>query len=145
MNNEMTQNERKRWARVLYVHNSKDISETATEVNVPESTIKQWIHEGAWDTFKRSLLISKSAQLERLYGCIEELDAKRKTNDFTMKDADLITKYTAAIKNLDTDNSVYSIIEAAELFITWMYSRNIPMAQSFVRQFQLFIRERKAA
>ncbi len=142
MNNELTADERKRWARTLYVNNGKNIKETAKDAGTSEATIRGWINEGEWDLVRRSLAISKENQISRFYELIEQLNAKDKKDP---KDVDLIVKYTAAIHNLDTDNSVYSIIEAAELFITWMYNRSIPKAQEFTKHFQLFIKERKAA
>jgi hypothetical protein len=145
MNNNLHTNERRKWARDLYTKNNRNIPETAREVRVDEATVREWVRDGEWNTVRQSNSISKKTQLDLLYTITDELTAKMKEGPATTKEVDLLLKYTAAIKNLDTENSIYSLIETAELFITWLYRRSIPMAQTFTRHFELFIKERKAA
>lgn len=145
MNDDIGSEERKVWARTLYTQNGKTIAETAREVNASESQIREWIAAGEWDTVRRSLLLSKQMQLDRLYAMLESLDEKMKQDPGNLKDMELVLKYTAAIRNLDTESSVYATIEAAELFIGWLYRRDMALAQTFTNHFQVFIKERMAA
>ncbi len=145
MKDNLTVSERKRWARFLYVKKATPISEVAHELNTDEATIRRWITEGQWDTVRKSLSISKSVQLEYLYQIAEGLTMKLAGNDPNPKELDQLMKYSAIIKNLDTENSVYGIIEAAEVFTEWLYKRNKPLAQTFVKEFDKFVKERKAA
>jgi septum formation inhibitor MinC len=145
MNDDIGSEERKVWARTLYTQNGKTIAETAREVNASESQMREWIVAGEWDTVRRSLLLSKQMQLDRLYAMLESLDEKMKQDPGNVKDMALVLKYTTAIRNLDTENSVYATIEAAELFIGWLYRRDKALAQTFTNHFQVYIKERMAA
>jgi len=145
MNNDFPISARKEIARILYTQNNRTIRETADDVMVDEATVRAWINEGSWDLVRRSLLISKDAQLSHLYDAVEQLNDRMQNGQSAAKDMDQLLKYTTAIKNLDTDNSVYSLIECAELFIAWLYHRNRALSQTVTRQFEVFIKERRNA
>jgi len=145
MNNELTPNERRQWARTLYTTNGKTIKEVAATVSTDHATIRSWIQEGSWETVRQSLLISKDTQLDRLYQLVDTLNSRMAGGEANPKDMDLLLKYTAAIKNLDTDNSYYSIIETAELFLSWMLRRDAKITQLFTTHFDCFIRERMSS
>jgi hypothetical protein len=146
MKDNLKPSERKEWARNLYTTNGKSVKEVAFTVNVEESTLRCWIKEGAWDTVKRSLLISRQAQLEHLYDLTESLSRKIKEQDEpNHKDVDLLLKYTNAIKNVDTDNSsTYTLIDAAETFISWLRFRDHRLTLLFTAHWDRFVAERMA-
>lgn len=144
MKSELTADERKRWARTLYVREAKTISEVANEVSVDEATIRGWINESSWDMVRKSLSISKAKQLEHLYDLTEQLSSELKNSDNKSKDVDLLLKYTTTIRNLEVDNSVYATLEAGEDFLAWLYRKNLPFAQEVTREFDIFVKERQS-
>jgi predicted transcriptional regulator len=145
MNNENLSSAKRETARQLYARYGKSISETAQLVSVTEAAIRKWIKEGSWDIVRTSLSISRTRQLELLYAAVQKLNERIDTGEADVKDVDKVLKYTSAIRNLDTDNSIYAIVEAAELFVAWLYERDMALAQVFTREFDLFVAERRAA
>src|SRR4051812_37193371 len=110
MKDELSFNERKQYAKLLYTRHDITNKDIALEVGVEESVIRFWIHEGAWGSVKRSLLISKASQLELLYSQLEKLNNKVNAEEnASSKDVDLILKYTTSIKNLESETTVSDI------------------------------------
>ena len=140
MKDDLTFNERKAWAKLLYTRHGKTYKDTALEVNADEPTVRFWAESDSWDNVKRSLLISKTAQLERLYIGLEALDKKaREDNEVTTKDIDQTIKYTTAIKNLESDTCITYIIHVAELFTAWLLRRDVDLAHIVTREFDAFV------
>ncbi len=140
MKDDLTFNERKAWARLLYTQLGKTCKDTALEVNSDEATLRFWVENDKWDHVKRSLLISKTAQLERLYIGLETLDKKvREDKEVTTKDIDQTIKYTAAIKNLESDTCITYIIHVAELFTAWLLRKDVDLAHIVTREFDAFV------
>src|SRR4051812_42441052 len=93
----------KAWAKLLYTEHDKTATEIAQEISVDEASVRNWISAGGWDGLKTSLLLSRNAQLKRLYGIMEALHAKTLLEGYEIstKEADLFLKYTNAVKNLE--------------------------------------------
>jgi hypothetical protein len=143
MNTE-SNNHPREWARLLYTSHNKTIKEVALTVGVEEAAVRQWIYEGAWDTVRRSLLISKKTQLRHLYDLVDKLSAKMDDEEASTKNVDLLVKYTAAIKNLEEAISIGSMIEVSELFISWLLRRDLALAKKFTRLLDEFVMQRAA-
>ena len=139
-------NDRKESARILYTKQDYTISEIAAYTGADEATIRHWIQNGAWDGMKRSLLTSRPNQLTHLYDLLEKLnkDAKEEGNT-NPKTVDLILKYTASVKNLETTLPIATIIEVAELFTTWLLKKDLELTKTVTIQLNAFIKQRIAA
>lgn len=81
MNTELLWNDRREWAKALYLHLGKSIREIAATVGADESTLSNWIKDGLWEEMKRNMLTSKKAQLERYYLLLENLNSKQKSEN----------------------------------------------------------------
>lgn len=142
MRREFSYDQRKEWAKTLYTKLDKGISEIAITVGADEVIVRSWIQEGRWNDVKRSLLISKEAQLERFYSAIERIYAKSveyPDGELTIKDIDLVTKYTAAIKNLESETGISYIVQVAALFTRWLLHRDAVLAREVTAHFDTFI------
>ena len=147
MTEELNYDERREWARSLYTRQDKTIRDVALTVSVEEATVRNWIIEGAWDSVKRSSLISKTRQLEYFYNQLENINQKLAGNpgEINTKEVDLVVKYTAAIKNLEADVTICQIIEVAELFVTWLRRKDIALTKAVTVKFDAFVKQRLAA
>ena len=58
------------------------------------------------------------------------------------KNADAYVKFTAAIKNLETETSIASIIEVARMFTNWIQPLDPKFALDVANHFDAFIKER---
>jgi hypothetical protein len=146
MNNEKSDSFRKRLARNLYTLLGRTIRETALETDEDEATIRCWILEGEWDLVRKSNSISNQNLINWYYEATNQLTAKLKEQtEVNIRDVDLLNKYANLIKTLEGETGVCAMIASAERFITWLYRRDMALAQTFTRQFDLFIKERKAS
>jgi hypothetical protein len=143
MNRELSYDERKEWAQMLYTRHDNTIKDIALAVGADEVAIRSWVHEGAWEAIKQSLLISKAAQLELYYSQLGKITTRlNEDNDANPKNMDLVVKYTTAIKNLETDVSISTIIEVSELFILWLRRKDITLTRKLIVHFDAFVKER---
>jgi hypothetical protein len=146
MNPETNNMQLKEYAQLLYTRHDTSIADIATATQLNEATVRYWIQQDGWDGIKRTLLTAKAHQLEQLYALLEKVTTKMRTEDnINAKDADLAVKYTAAIKNLDTEVGIPQIIEVAKLFTTWLRRRNGELAKSIIVEFDIFIKQRLKA
>jgi len=146
MKDEITTEQKKQWARLLYIYHEETIQGIAAIVDIDESEVRLWVNDNKWTDVKRSNLTSKENQLQTMYSMLEKATDRMKNDEHpNPKDADLLIKYTAAIKNLETDTSLTQIVEVAKLFTTWLYRRDIPLTKTVTLQLDAFIKERLAA
>lgn len=96
------------------------------------------------DSLRRSLLTSREEQLKNLYDILSAITAQAKQNrdNPNPKDADLIIKYTAAIKNLETDIGVGEIIDVIKPFVVWLMKKDLEMAKKLTGYFDQYIKEK---
>lgn len=134
------------WAKVLYTQLQMTLPQVALEVGASEACIRGWISANGWDALKRGKLTTRQQQLENLYWLLEHVTARlKKGEDASSKDADLAVKYTAAIKNLDTELGLGEIIEVAKAFTKWILNTDRAMAQQVTLLFDGFIKWRLAS
>lgn len=126
------------YAKLLYVvqgvTNQKELS---ARVGVSVQSINKWINADneLWRRLRESFLVTKESELRRLYMQITEL------NDLIMgrasgsrfansKEADILVKLTAAVKQLETDTSIADIMEAHKSLINFVRQTDFEMAKS---------------
>ena len=137
----MNQEDRKSWAKTLFTISHKDAKEVAMEVGVSENTVKGWIKDGAWDEVRSSGLVSKQQQAKMFMSQIEKLNNRlANEQDPNPKDVDLIVKYTNAVKNLEEEIALGTIIDVSEQFISWLRKRDNAMAKKLVVLFDAYIK-----
>ncbi|MBL4828461.1 MAG: DDE transposase family protein [Aliivibrio sp.] len=139
--------QKKEYAQVLYLktnHTQKDI---AVRVGVTEKTLGKWIREGDWEMLKSSLIITKEQELRRMYQQLNELNnniAGRKEGEryATSKEADIISKLSAAIKNLERDTSIADVIDVFIDFSNWLKEADFEQAQVFINLQDDFVKHK---
>jgi len=142
MDNGLTHEQKKDWAQVLFIYNDYTIQNIAKTVDVSEAIVRKWIMEGQWEGMKRCLLTTRAVQLEYLYDILAALTARiKEQSEGNTKDADLLIKYTAAIKNLESETSVPQIIEVAKAFTTWLQHDDLELTKTVTLKFNTYIRE----
>ena len=50
---------KKEWAKELYIRGEHTQKEIAEKIDVSEQAMVRWVHEGAWDKERRTLLATK--------------------------------------------------------------------------------------
>jgi DNA-binding transcriptional MerR regulator len=143
MNTAFTNNEKQEWARLMYMKEEKNTDEVAAITGLDPAIIRTWAAEGCWQEVRRTMATSRHYQLEKLYELLEQLTGKMNaTEEINSKDADLLVKYTTAIKNLDLDTGIPQVVEVATLFTTWLRKHDTDQARNIAMQFDAFIKHR---
>jgi hypothetical protein len=107
-------------AEVLFTREKLDQKIVAKRVGVSEKTMSKWVNEYGWKEMRNRLLMSKEHLMSTYYGHLENLNKKideAKQGHGDSKQADIIIKYTAAIKNLETDLAIQDLVESGIRFI----------------------------
>lgn len=146
MNPTLTYNQQLEWAKTLYTDQGLPIGEIALKTDVDETAIREWITRYNWDSLKHSKLTCKDEQLKNLYDILAAHMARVKTQEEgNTKDADLLIKYTAAIKNLESDTSVSTIIDVARLFLEWLKPIDLELTKAVAHRLDQFVDHRAAS
>jgi DNA-binding XRE family transcriptional regulator len=142
--------QKKEWAKMLYIRNELTQKEIALKVEVSEKTLSKWANENdnEWDKQRKSLLTTKPEQLKYLYNQLDAIhkhiaskeEGKRYADS---KEADIISKTTASIKNLETETSLGQVIEVASAFVRFVQKENLDDAQKITGWFNAFIKEKQ--
>ena len=119
----LTIEDKKYLAKILYTREQLDAKVVAIRVGTSEKTMTKWVGEGNWKILRNRLLISKDHQISLLYEQLENLNKaiQNKEEGYAdSKQADILIKYTAAIKNLETDLAIADLVESGMRFIKFL-------------------------
>ncbi|GAA4465185.1 hypothetical protein GCM10023093_16910 [Nemorincola caseinilytica] len=110
-------------ARVLYFYDKNLTSKAIAErVGASERAVVGWIKKGKWESLRLSMILSRADQLARLYNILRAITDKIEEQNGIgdTKLADMMIKYTAAIRNLETDTSIAEIVEVMIKFMDFI-------------------------
>jgi transposase len=110
-------------AKVLFTREQLDQKIVAKRVGVSEKTMSKWVNEFNWKDLRKRLLISKEHQINALYEQLEKLNEiirSTKEGHADTKQADILIKLTAAVRNLETDLAIADLTESGMRFIKYI-------------------------
>jgi transcriptional regulator with XRE-family HTH domain len=145
MSKELKTAQKKELAKILYLQNQYLQKDIAAKVGVQECTISRWVTGEKWDLLRRSMVMTKDVLLGKLYMILEKLTIKiEESEDGTgdTKDGDKLIKYSATIKNLESETSVAQIIDVARMFVNYQLQINPTQAQITLNDFDAFVKEK---
>ena len=142
MGKELNNTQKKDWAELLYMQNQLTQKEIAVKVGTTEKTLTAWKEKYCWEQMRKSLLTTKGELLRFLYNVLDKLKNKIEADDGIgdTKQADMVIKYTAAIKNLETETSIAVLMEAGMKFHKYMQVTDPPKALEFLNNYDGFIK-----
>ena len=139
--------QKKEHAKLLYTVEGITVQkELAERVGVSAQTINKWVNSEDWEALRSSVLLTKEAELRRLYRRFtflndqieqREIDEKKPV---TNAEADSLVKISAAIKNLETDVSASESMEVLKNFINSLRPRNFNLAKLITPEADIFIK-----
>lgn len=140
--------QKKEWAQLLFLQNQYTQKDIAHKVGVQECTISKWVKNDKWDLLRKSLLTTKNELLRNLYNVLDKLNKRMQETDDGIgdtKQADMYVKYTAAIRNLETETSVGQIVEVGRMYVNHLLGIDPAAAQQALNNFDGFIKEKLKA
>lgn len=149
----LSNKQKKEYAKFLYLRENMLQKEIAAKAEVTEKTLSGWIKgnpqkgEPSWEVLKSSVIVTKSEELTRIYMQINELNTfifsrevgQRFANS---KEADTLTKLTAAARSLETETSVADVIEVAMQVCNFIKKEDLKKAQELSSIFDAFIKSK---
>ena len=116
-------------AKILFTREKMEQKLIAKKVGVSEKTISKWVNEFNWKSLRNRLLIGKEEVLSNLYEQLSELNEtirdKVKGQRYSdTKQADILIKYTAAIRNLETELAIADLVESGIRFLKFLQQTN---------------------
>jgi transcriptional regulator with XRE-family HTH domain len=138
--------QKKEHAKLLYTVEGVTVQkELAERTGVSKTTINKWVNEENWEALRASVIITKENELKRMYMQITELNdaimSREKGERFsTSKEADVLVKLTAAVRQLESDTSVADTIEVMKNFINFVRQDNYETAKNITNLADVFIK-----
>lgn len=144
---DLTNAQKKEWAKTLYLRENLTQQEIAERVGVSRVTISNWMRAGKWEEQKAGLTLTRQEQVANLYRQVAEINrgiAKRPEGERfpNAKEADTLSKLSAAIKNMEREAGIADIISVLSGFIEWMRSADLEKAKELTRLADAYIKDK---
>jgi transposase len=138
--------QKKMLAREIYLLGNYTYEEIAQKVGAQRQTISRWAKAGNWDNLKAGMTVTREAILSRMYqqlnnmnsAILEREPSKRHADT---KEADVMVKLAAAIKNMETDVGISDIISVGMRFGEFLRRIDLEKAKEYVKLWDVFLKE----
>ncbi|QEM13472.1 DDE transposase family protein [Mucilaginibacter rubeus] len=119
--------------------------ELAERVGISEKSIGKWIAEEKWETQRAGILMTREVELKRLYkqftNLNDAIEKRGKGADFPdSKEADILKKLTASIRDLETEVSLQEACEVLMKLINFARTENLTEAKIIMKWADLMIK-----
>lgn len=139
----LTIEDKKYIAKTLYTREQLDAKIVAKRVGVSEKTMSKWVQEGKWKDLRNRLLIGKEQQINLMYQQLEKLNEAIQESDSgyaDSKQADILVKYAAALRSLETDLAIADLVASGIRFIGYIQKHGtLQQTQDFTELWNSFI------
>lgn len=146
MKKELTNGQKKEWAKMVYMQDGLNFQEIATKVGISRVTIGKWAKDGNWELYKAALSTTREDQVRTVYlqlAAMNKTIAEREGNKFpTSAEADAIRKLTAAINDMEKDFGIDVVMGVTKKLLVWMRRRNPEQAKELSFLIDEFIQEK---
>lgn len=112
-------------AKILFTTEKLEQKVIAKKIGVSEKTISKWVNDFGWKKLRNRLLVGKEQILSDMYEELEELQTAIRSKEVgkrfsDSKQADIKSKLTASIRNLETELAISDIVESGIRFIKFL-------------------------
>lgn len=138
-------NQRKEWAKLIYLKESLTQQEIADRVGVSRATVNKWARE--WEGLKLNLLQTREERISSTLSQLDELDrsiaSKEEGKRFpTTAEADIRRKLTADLEALEQDASVRDIYNVSRGLLDFVRRLDLEKAKELSDYFDAYIKDR---
>lgn len=144
---DLTNVQKKEWAKTLYMRENLTQQEIAERVGVSRVTVSNWVRAGKWEEQKAGLTLTRQEQVANLYRQVAEINraisARAEGERFpNSKEADILGKLSAAIRNMEQETGIADIISVLTGFIEWLRPFDLEKAKELTRLADAYIKDK---
>lgn len=144
---DLTNAQKKEWAKTLYMRENLTQQEIAERVGVSRVTVSNWVRAGKWEEQKAGLTLTRQEQVANLYRQVAEINraisARAEGERFpNSKEADILGKLSAAIRNMEQETGIADIISVLTSFIEWLRPLDFDKAKELTRLADAYIKDK---
>ena len=144
---DLTNAQKKEWAKTLYMRENLTQQEIAERVGVSRVTVSNWVRAGKWEEQKAGLTLPRQEQVANLYRQVAEINraisARAEGERFpNSKEADILGKLSAAIRNMEQETGIADIISVLTGFIEWLRPFDLEKAKELTRLADAYIKDK---
>ena len=144
---DLTNAQKKEWAKTLYLRENLTQQEIADRVGVSRVTVSNWVRAGKWEEQKAGLTLTRQEQVANLYRQVAEINraisARAEGERFpNSKEADILGKLSAAIRNMEQETGIADIISVLTAFIEWLRPLDLDKAKELTRLADAYIKDK---
>ena len=137
--------QKKEWAKLLYLKENITQQEIADRVGVSGVTVCKWAQ--SWKGLKLNLLQTREERISSTLSQLDELDRsiakKEEGKRFpTAAEADIRRKLTSDLEALEQDASIRDIYNVSRGFLDWLRQVDLPKAKELSDWFDTYIKDR---
>ena len=144
---DLTNAQKKEWAKTLYLRENLTQQEIADRVGVSRVTVSNWVRAGKWEEQKAGLTLTRQEQVANLYRQVAEInraisaraEGERYPNS---KEADILGKLSASIRNMEQETGIAHIISVLTGFIEWLRPLDLDKAKELTRLADAYIKDK---
>lgn len=143
----LNNSQKKQWAQTLYLRENLTQLEIAERVGVSRVTVSKWVRDGKWEEQKAGLTLTRQEQVANLYRQVAEINRTIATRHEgerfpNSKEADILGKLSAAIRNMEQETGIADIISVLTAFIEWLRPLDLDKAKEITRLADAFIKDK---
>lgn len=143
----LNNSQKKQWAQTLYLRENLTQLEIAERVGVSRVTVSKWVRDGKWEEQKAGITLTRQEQVANLYRQVAEINRTIATRHEgerfpNSKEADILGKLSAAIRNMEQETGIADIISVLTAFIEWLRPLDLDKAKELTRLADAFIKDR---
>lgn len=141
---ELTNEQKKEFAKLMFLKENVTQQEIADRVGVSRVTINKWAKE--WEGIKLNLLQTRQERISSTLAQLDELDRsianKEEGKRFpSASEADIRRKLTADLEALEQEASLRDIYNVSRRFLDWLRLHNSDKAKELSDYFDSYIKE----
>lgn len=144
---DLTNAQKKEWAKTLYLRENLTQQEIADRVGVSRVTVSNWVRAGKLEEQKAGLTLTRQEQVANLYRQVAEInraisaraEGERYPNS---KEADILGKLSASIRNMEQETGIADIISVLTGFIEWLRPLDLDKAKELTRLADAYIKDK---
>ncbi|EOS07201.1 MULTISPECIES: helix-turn-helix domain-containing protein [Bacteroidales] len=144
---DLTNAQKKEWAKTLYLRENLTQQEIADRVGCSRVTVSNWVRTGKWEEQKVGITLTRQEQVGNLYRQVAEINrsiADRPEGErfATSKEADILGKLAAAISKMEQEIGIADTISVLTSFIEWLRPLDLEKAKEITRFADAYIKDK---